>query len=146
LRDIRIEARGKTMHKFACLTIAAVAFSSVSAGAATPFPEGYGAAYQQFVRALPPKARDLTWLTKLTGVTSPPKTITIGGKPALYLFVCKNHSCDTDNANIFLGPDRRSFSVVLEIGGAQTLLGGAGALELACVRKLDVSGGAIDEC
>ena len=98
------------------------------------------------MHALPAAAKSAAWLTKLNGVTSPPKTLTVAGKPTVYLFACKNHYCDTDNVNIFLSPDRKGFRAVLKIGGTQSLLGGAGAAELACVRKLDAAGGALDAC
>jgi len=132
--------------RLAGLTIAAAAFPVASATAATPFPQGYDAAYQAFVRALPPAGKKAVWLTKLSGVTSEPKAMTIRGKPAVYLFACKNHSCDTDNVNIFLAPDHKSFRAVLRMGGAQTLLGGAGTAEVSCVSKLEATGGALDAC
>ena len=66
--------------------------------------------------------------------------MTIGGRPTLYLFGCKNHFCATDNVNIFLAPDRRSFRAVLKIRGSQMLLGGAGPAEVACVPKLEAPG------
>jgi hypothetical protein len=128
--------------------LAAVALSLLASGAtaASPFPSGYDAAYQAFIKALPAHARTAGWLTKLNGVTSQPKTITIAGKPALYLFACKNHSCDTDNVNIFLAPDHKSFRAILRLNGAQKLLGGAAAAEVSCVRRLDAAGGALEAC
>ena len=123
-----------------------VAASSFSAAAASPFPPGYDAAYQAFSTALPAAGKNAAWLTKLNGVTSQPKKMTVQGKPVVHIFACKNHFCDTDNVNIFLAPDRKGFRAVLKIGGAQTLLGGAAAAEVACVRKLDAAGGVLDAC
>ena len=116
------------------------------AARASPFPAGYDAAYRAFVATLSPKERQSTWLTELTGVTAPPSAMKFGGKPVTYLFACKNHSCDTDNVNIFLAADRKSFRAILKIGGKQRLLGGAGPAELACVRKLEASGGVATAC
>ena len=132
--------------KLIWLTITAAAFPLTSAAAASPFPDGHDAAYQAFVKALPAAAKGAPWLTKLNGVTAPPKALTVAGRPTIYVFACKNHFCDTDNVNIFLSPDRKSFGAVLKIGGTQSLLGGAGAAELARVRKLDAAGGALDAC
>ena len=128
------------------LTISAAGLPISSAMGATPFPTGYDAAYKSFLRALPAAGKNAGWLTKLNGVTSQPKPMKIGGKPVVYLFACKNHSCDTDNLNLFLAPDHKSFKAVLKIAGAQKLMGGAGAAEVACVRKLDAAGGALDAC
>lgn len=118
----------------------------LAAAAPTPFPNGYAAAYQAYLKSLPPAGRNAAWLTKLNGVTAPPASMTIGGKPTMYLFGCKNHFCDTDNVNIFLSPDRKSFRAVLKMGGKQVLLGGAGPAEVACVRKLDAAGGVLKAC
>lgn len=113
---------------------------------AMPFPAGYEAAYRAFVNALPASARGSGWLTKFDGVSAPPRPLKLAGKPVQYLFACRNHYCDTDNVNIFLAPDRKHFRAVLELNGKRTLLGGAGPLEVACVRKLDESGGAAENC
>lgn len=128
------------------LIIFAAGLPISAAMAAIPFPPGFDAAYKNFLRELPAAGKNAAWLTKLSGVTSQPKSMTVGGKPVVYLFACKNHSCDTDNLNLFLAPDHKSFKAVLMIEGAQTLMGGAGAVEVACVRKLDAAGGALDAC
>ncbi|WP_426266948.1 hypothetical protein [Sphingomonas sp. LHG3443-2] len=116
------------------------------AAAPSPFPAGYEASYQAYLKSLPPGGRSAAWLTRLNGVTAPPAPMPIGGKPTLYLFGCKNHFCDTDNVNIFLAPDRKSFRAVLKMRGSQMLLGGAGPSEVACVRKLEAAGGVLKAC
>ena len=130
----------------AALVIAAGAIPLTGLAAASPFPKGHDQAYQAFVAALPAAVKGAQWLTKLNGVTAPPAAMTIGGKPVTYLFACKNHYCETDNANIFLAPGGKSYKAVLKIGGKQHLLGGAGPAEIACVRKLNAAGGALQAC
>lgn len=129
-----------------CLSVWAATFPLTSLIASTPFPDGYEVTYQAFVNELPATGKKATWLTKLNGVSSPPKTMSVRGKPMLYLFACKNHYCDTDNVNVFLAPDHKTYRAVLKMGGKQSLLGGAGAAELDCVRALDAVGGALDAC
>lgn len=64
----------------------------------------------------------------------------------IYLFTCKPHACDRNQTNIFLYSDRKQFRAVIRVDGAQTLLGGAGPQEVACVKKLDGSGGVASAC
>ena len=61
------------------------------AAAPTPFPAGYEESYQAYLKSLPTAVRSAPWLSRLNGVTAPPTPMTIGGKPTLYLFGCKNH-------------------------------------------------------
>lgn len=70
----------------------------------------------------------------------------MGTTTVQYMFGCKGHSCDTDQANIFLMPDRKKVMAFIKIRGVQKLVGGAGPKEVACVKKLDASGGAAPAC
>jgi len=135
-------------HAYAIIPIGLLIGYSAAAAAAqpSPFPPGYDEAYRSFVAALPEDARAMPWLVRLNGVTSPPRDLVIGSKPVLYLFACKNHECDTNNANIFLAPDHRKVIAVVRINGVRALIGGAGRLEIACVAKLDASGGVATTC
>lgn len=117
-----------------------------AAAATTPFPDGYDAAYRAFIAALPTLGKQTPWLTKLNSVSSLPREMTVAGKPILYLFACKDQSCDTENVNIFLGIDRKTFGAVLTMSGTQTLIGGAGKVEVTCVREIDENSGVLDAC
>lgn len=134
------------MRARSILPMIGAAIFPFSAMAATPFPAGYEAAYQAYARALKVAGETAPWLTQLNGVSSQPAMIRVGGRPMLYLFACRNHACDANNVNLFLAPDRKSFRAVLRTRGAQTLLGGAGAIELACVRKAEAAGGVMESC
>ena len=128
------------------LGLAMLISAAAGAAPASPFPSGYEAAYRAYLAALPASARALPWLTRLNGVASQPQPLTIGGARTVYLFACANHQCDTNNANIFLLPDRKQVRAVVRIKGVQTLIGGAGPRELACVAKLDANGGVASAC
>jgi hypothetical protein len=96
--------------------------------------------------ALPADARKLTWLTRMNEVASPARPLKMGATTVQYLFACKGHNCDTDQVNVFLMPDRKKAMAVARIKGVQKLIGGAGPKEVACVKKLDASGGAAPAC
>lgn len=132
--------------RLACCLLSLAAAAPAAAAPASPFPPGYEAAYRAYLAALPANGRTLSWLTRLDGVAGQPQPLTIGGKPVVYLFACANHECDTNNANLFLLPDRRQVKGVVKIRGVRTMIGGAGPAELACVAKLDASGGAARAC
>lgn len=126
--------------------VLAAASSADAAGPTSPFPAGYEKAYAAYLAALPATARKFTWLTKLDGVSSNPRPLRIGTTTVSYQFGCKPHYCDTDQANIFLLPDRKTAMAVIKINGMVKLIGGAGQKEVACVAKLDASGGAATAC
>ena len=128
------------------LGLALMISPAAAAAPATPFPSGYEAAYRAYIAALPPSARTLPWLTRLNGVASQPQALTMGGSRIVYLFACANHQCDTNNANIFLLPDRKQVRAVVKIRGVRIPTGGAGPQELACVAKLDANGGVASAC
>jgi len=129
----------------ASLGVAALGAAAM-AQPASPFPPGYEQAYRAYIAALPPAGRSLDWLTRLKGVASQPADLTMGGLKLTYLFACKEHGCDANNVNVFLMPDRRQARAVIRINGVQTLIGGAGPAEVACVKKLDASGGTAATC
>lgn len=104
------------------------------------FPPGFEQAYRAYIAGLPPAGRSLSWLTRFDAVASQAAPLTMGGQTLTYLFACKAHACDTDNVNLFLLPDRKQARAVVRINGAQILTGGAGAAEVACVKKLDAGG------
>ena len=128
------------------LGLAMLISPAAGAGPASPFPSGYEAAYRAYIAALPPSARALPWLTRLNGVASQPQPLSLGGTNTIYLFACANHQCDTNNANIFLLPDRKQVRAVVKIRGVRIPTGGAGPQELACVAKLDANGGVASAC
>ena len=128
------------------LAVALAAFPLGPLSAATPFPAGYDAAYRAYVASLPPAGRGAVWLTRLEGVASEPRPMKLRGVPMVYLFSCKAHYCDTDQVNIFLAPDRKTFRAVLKMSGVERLLGGAGPAEGICVRRIQDSGGTLENC
>lgn len=123
-----------------------LALLGTQAWAASPFPAGYDVAYSAYVAALPLAARHAKWLAKLEGVASQPQSLKMSGQSVIYLFACKEHSCDANNTNVFLLPDRKTFKAVIKIAGVRTLLGGAGLKEVQCVAKIDASDGVATAC
>ncbi|MBT2185985.1 Ivy family c-type lysozyme inhibitor [Sphingobium nicotianae] len=136
----------RKFRAFAWLSLAALSMSATAAGPASPFPKGYEAAYAAYLTALSPADRKLTWLTRLNQVASPARPLKMGATSVQYMFGCKAHACDTDQANVFLLPDRKKVMAVIKVGGVQKLIGGAGPKEVACVKTLDASGGAAPTC
>jgi hypothetical protein len=130
----------------ALVAVPVAAVATVAAAQSTPFPKGYEAAYRAYVAALPPAGRKFPWLSRLEGVASLPRPFKLAGTPVVYLFSCKEHNCDTDQTNVFLLPDHKQVRAVIKINGVQTLIGGAGPREVACVKKIDASGGAAEAC
>ncbi|MCE7796357.1 inhibitor of vertebrate lysozyme family protein [Sphingobium sufflavum] len=126
-----------------CLSVTGAAQAT---GPATPFPPGYEKAYAAYIASLPTEARKLVWLVKLNQVSSQPRSLKLGATTVVYLFGCKSHYCDTDQANVFLLPDRKSALAVIKVNGVQRLVGGAGSREAACVVKLDASDGVASAC
>ncbi|MDX3899228.1 MAG: hypothetical protein QHC40_01705 [Sphingobium sp.] len=121
-------------------------YAALASGPSSPFPPAYDKAYAAYLTALPPDARKLGWLTRLDQVASPARPLKMGTITVLYLFGCKQHACDTDQANVFLLPDKTRVMAVIKLNGVQKLIGGAGPREAACVKKLDASGGVAPSC
>ncbi len=134
------------MRLWGLLGFAAIPAMTLAAGPASPFPKGYEAAYAAYLAGLSPAERKMGWLTKLNEVASPARPLKMGATSVQYMFGCKGHACDTNQANIFLFPDRKKVMAVIKVNGVQKLIGGAGAKEVACVKKLDASGGAAEIC
>jgi len=126
--------------------LAAIPAMTLAAGPASPFPKGYGAAYTAYLAALSPADRKQSWLTRLNEVASPARPLKLGATRVQYMFGCKEHACDTDQANLFLFPDKKKVMAVIKVNGVQKLIGGAGAKEVACVKTLDASGGVAEVC
>ena len=135
-----------SMRLWSLVGLAAIPAMTLAAGPASPFPKGYGAAYTAYLAGLSPAERKLTWLTRLNEVASPARPLKMGATSVQYMFGCKDHACDTDQANIFLFPDKKKVMAVIKVNGVQKLIGGAGAKEVTCVKKLDASGGVAEAC
>lgn len=140
---------------FGAAAAVAAALAAISAGAGADaagfdpyksFRTQWPTAYQSFVASLPAPARKVGWLARQDDIASPNQMLQVAGKPRIYVFACKSHACDTDQVHIFITPDQKQVASVVRIGGVQRLLGGAGPVELACVRKLDASGGQAASC
>jgi len=124
----------------------AAALCVPTAAAAWPFPPGYEAAYKAYLAALPPAAKQFSWLTKMDGVASEPQPLTLAGKPVIRVFACKAHDCADNRTTVFLSADHKQAPAVIKIKGVQTLIGGAGPAEAACVAKFDATGGTATSC
>lgn len=134
------------IHHAGALGLLIASTLATAAGPASPFPKGYEAAYAAYLAGLPAGGKTMSWLTRLNEVASPARALKMGGFTVQYMFGCKGHACDTNQANLFLFPDKKKVMAVLKINGATKLVGGAGPKEIACVKILDASGGAAPAC
>jgi hypothetical protein len=124
----------------------AMAGSAALAASTNWFPKTHEALYTGFIAGLPPAARHESWLVADDEMGSGEKSLSVHGTPVTYVFVCKDHACDTDYGHFFFYPGGTRFTAVIALAGKRSMIGGAGAAELACVAKLDATGGLAKSC